>query len=228
MPTPRHAARWSMTARNFSALSIPDIDPSFSKEKWRAVWENLKSGSSKTLVSQHRTKHGRVFPVEVTACYLEFGGKEYSFAFARDITDRIQAEEALRQSEAKLKEALLAAQMGVWEWTRPTDAVTWDENLFRIAGRDPKLPAPSFREHSQIFAPESWERLKAAVENALAAGTPYEFDLELVRPDGYKEMGHRHEGNRCAMRVATSSACAARCRTSPSANSRRKRSPWPS
>src|SRR5208337_493741 len=95
-------------------------------------------------------------------------------------------EEALRQSEANLKEALLAAQMGVWEWTHATDTVTWDENLYRIAARDPKLPAPSFEEQQQIYTPESWERLKAAVENALATGTPYELDLQLVRPDGSK------------------------------------------
>ncbi len=145
-----------------------------------------------TFETQHQTKQGRVFPVEITANYLEFHGREYSFAFARDLTGCKRAEEALRESEAELKEALLAAQMGVWEWTAATDTVTWDENVFRIAGRDPKLPAPSFREQSQIFAAESWERLKTAVDKALATGTPYEIDLELVRPDGSKRWSIAH------------------------------------
>ena len=59
----------------------------------------------------------------------------------------------LREGEAKLKDALLAAQMGVWEWAWATDTVTWNENLYRIAGRDPKLSAPSFEKLQQIFAP---------------------------------------------------------------------------
>ena len=83
------------------------------------------------------------------------------------ITEYRRVEEALRRSEARLKEALSAAQMGVWEWTVGTDTVTWDENLYRITGRDSKLPAPSYKEHARIFSPESWEGLKAAVEKAL-------------------------------------------------------------
>jgi PAS domain S-box-containing protein len=103
-----------------------------------------------------------------------------------DITERKQAEQALRQSEATRREALLAAQMGVWEWTLASDSLTWDENLDRIAGRDPKLLVPSDQKAPQIFTPESLERLKAAVESTLLAGNPFELDLELVRPDGSK------------------------------------------
>ena len=111
---------------------------------------------------------------------------------ARDDTDRKRAEMALQRSEAELKKALRAAQMGVWTWTQATGAITWDENFYRIAGRDPKLPPPNFRELSQFYTPESWARLMPMVENSLATGTPFELDLEVVRPDGSTRWTNAH------------------------------------
>jgi PAS domain S-box-containing protein len=76
------------------SLSVLDVDKLFFlKETWEAYWEELKARGAMTFESQNITKQGRVFPVEVTANYLEFDGKEYSFAFARDITERRRAEE---------------------------------------------------------------------------------------------------------------------------------------
>jgi signal transduction histidine kinase len=42
----------------------------------------------------------------------------------------------------------------------------------------------SYKEHSQLYTRESWERLRVAVETALDTGAPYELDLEMVRADG--------------------------------------------
>jgi PAS domain S-box-containing protein len=74
------------------SLSIPDIDPLFPERVWGTFWDNFKRRGSMTFETQHRTKQGRVFPVEITGNYLEFDGKEYAFAFARDITERQRAE----------------------------------------------------------------------------------------------------------------------------------------
>jgi PAS domain S-box-containing protein len=77
-------------------LTIPDIDPLSSKEKWRQLWNELKCKGSMTF---DKDKDGRVFPVEVTANYLEFDGQEYCFAFARDISERRELETQLRQAQ---------------------------------------------------------------------------------------------------------------------------------
>ncbi len=101
-----------------------------------------------------------------------------------DISERKRAEEGLRQKEIELSEAQRLAQIGSWEWDPSTDTVTWSRELYRIAGRDPNLPAASYKEHSLLLTAESWERLQRSVEETLRSGTPYELDLEYVRPDG--------------------------------------------
>jgi PAS domain S-box-containing protein len=101
-----------------------------------------------------------------------------------DVTERKRAEEGLRQKERELSEAQRLAQIGSWEWDPDTDTVNWSRELYRITGRDPNLPAASYNKHSQILTAESWERLQRNVEEALRSGTPYELDLEYVRPDG--------------------------------------------
>ncbi|PWB66493.1 MAG: hybrid sensor histidine kinase/response regulator, partial [Deltaproteobacteria bacterium] len=85
----------------------------------------------------------------------------------------------------ELNEAQRVAHVGSWKWDPETDTVTWSEELYRIAGRDPKSKAPKFAtELPACYTPESWARLQLLVENALRTGAPYEADLEVVRPDG--------------------------------------------
>ncbi len=54
-------------------------------------------------------------------------------------------------------------------------------------GRDPALPAVSYRQHSELYTPESWDRLQRVVDDALRTGTPYALDLEMMLPDGTKK-----------------------------------------
>jgi PAS domain S-box-containing protein len=117
-----------------------------------------------------------------------------------DVTERKQAEEGLSRERAELSEAQHLARVGSWEWNPEGDEVTWSEELYRIAGRDPSLPAASFKEHAQLYTAESFERLRLVVEEALRSGTPYELDLEMIRSDGMRR-GIRARGE--AQRDAT-------------------------
>jgi len=93
-------------------------------------------------------------------------------------------QQALIKEEVQLREAQHLAQIGSWEWDPNTDAVTWSQELYRITGRDPNLPGLTYKDHAQLYTPESMEHLRHAVEEALRSGTPYELDLEMVHPDG--------------------------------------------
>ncbi len=116
--------------------------------------------------------------------YSQSGDPERMLGMAVDITERKDAEESLRRKEMELKEVQRLAGVGAWQWNPDTDAVVWSEELYRIAGRDPGLPAVNYKEHAQLYTRESWDRLRGGVETALLTGAPYELVLEMVRADG--------------------------------------------
>lgn len=85
------------------SLSIHDIDLGCSPPVWLSHWQKVKQDGSFTIESQHRTKHDRLFPVEITLNYLQFNEQEYICAFARDITDAYRQAAQRQQSEAALQ-----------------------------------------------------------------------------------------------------------------------------
>jgi PAS domain S-box-containing protein len=92
------------------SMTVHDLDPNFPPEAWPDHWREVQQRGSFTFESQHRTKDGRVFPVEVNVNYLEFGGEKYNCAFARDITERVLAQERLREAKAAADKARFAAE----------------------------------------------------------------------------------------------------------------------
>ena len=104
--------------------------------------------------------------------------------FVKDITEHKTGRGGAPGEQGRLREAQRLAHIGSWHWTAASDAVVWSEEMFHIAGRDPRLPAPSFAEMSACYTPESWRRLNAGVAQALQGGESYELDLEMVLPDG--------------------------------------------
>jgi PAS domain S-box-containing protein len=81
------------------ALSVGDIDPQRSPDQWHKRWELIRSQGCHTVESSHKTKDGRVFPVEITVNYFEYEGRPYNLALVRDIAERKRMEAALRESE---------------------------------------------------------------------------------------------------------------------------------
>ena len=80
-------------------LSVMDIDPWRPPQEWPKRWQHIRTAGTYTVESRHKTKDGRIFPVEVTANYIEYEGRAYNLALVRDITERKQSEQALRERE---------------------------------------------------------------------------------------------------------------------------------
>jgi PAS domain S-box-containing protein len=110
-------------------LRVSDINPRATPERWSEVWQVIKDKKSFTTESVHRRKDGSEYPVELTSTYIKFGEREYCNGFARDITERKQAEEALRQRN----QFLIDLQNTTLELVSQLDLKTLLENIVRRA-----------------------------------------------------------------------------------------------
>lgn len=70
-----------------------------------------------------------------------------------------------------------------WQWDITRDIVSWSAPLYGIAGHDPEIPLPPFREHGRFYTSDSWHRLVSAVLKVFTTGAPFRIELGMVRPD---------------------------------------------
>ncbi len=86
-------------------LSVMDINPDQDEEGWQQFWETLKCMGVCTYETLRRKSSGEVFPVEITANYMEYEGEGFMFATCRNIAERKAQEEALRQAKEEADKA---------------------------------------------------------------------------------------------------------------------------
>lgn len=86
-------------------MTVFDYNPCVSREEFDFLWQKLQEQRSLVMESEHVTKLGRRYPVEVHLSILEYQGKEYVFSFGSEVTDRKALE--TKQQEQLKQEALL-------------------------------------------------------------------------------------------------------------------------
>lgn len=96
-----------------------------------------------------------------------------------DVTDRVQAEQALRDSEERLRKGLVAARMVVWDMDLATRRVTFSANARQVFGYAWGETTTGL----EAVHPDDVAHLKLAVQRAIASGRDYATVVRMVRPD---------------------------------------------
>lgn len=100
-----------------------------------------------------------------------------------DVTELMTKDEALRQSEERMRLAAAAVNLGIWEWHLATNEI-WATNARRAVLGWPSTGKVSFEDFISQVHPEDRSRIRQTINDALRDGKDYESEYRLVLPDG--------------------------------------------
>lgn len=99
--------------------------------------------------------------------------------FISDITEQIQAQERIRQSEALLSVASKISRLGAWAVDVGTMSLTWSREVRAIHEVDDDY-VPELEDAIQFCAPEHLETLQTHFTNCLERGEPFDLEVQVV------------------------------------------------
>ena len=165
-------------------LSVIEVDPEFSPQRWAEHWQAVKQQRSLTIETQHQRKDGHIYPAEININYVEIEGEAYIFSFARDISDRKQAEDRLRQLSTRLNLAVESAGIGIWDWDISRNNLVWDEQMYKLYGITSEQFNNAYDAWLHGLHPDDREMAEAVSQQALRGERDYNTEFRVIHPDG--------------------------------------------
>jgi two-component system cell cycle sensor histidine kinase/response regulator CckA len=104
---------------------------------------------------------------------------QYFVAVVEEVTDRIQAERALQQSQQQLRLAL-STGLGVWECDLRNNAVALSPQYRKAFGQPPL----SYGEWMRLIHPDDRERVRAVAQESVEGARGWEGEFRVLWPDG--------------------------------------------
>ncbi|MEG3990334.1 PAS domain S-box protein [Microcoleus sp. S28C3] len=175
------------SAAELLSMTVHDINPDFPQTAWSLHWKVLKRCGSVNIEVHHLTKYGRIFPVEITIDHLEFNGKEYQCAFARDISERKRIEAALREREEEFRSLVSSIPGAVYRCSAAgRSSLTFiSSGIEAISG----YPADNFMQKPvqafpSIVHPNDVQHIETTIDRAIKTKQPYTLEYRLIHCDG--------------------------------------------
>jgi PAS domain S-box-containing protein len=97
-----------------------------------------------------------------------------------EIQERALVEEALRKSEARLNQALYAAQMAAWDWDMMGDRIIWSEGAEELFGLASGALSRNYDSWLDYLHPEDRTVVLRALKRTVNTGTEYDVETRIV------------------------------------------------
>jgi len=131
-----------------------------------------------------RRVDGSEFPGVVRGRTSLYHNRPVRVTVFRDLTERRRAEETLRASEARLKEAQRLAHIGSWDLDLATNHLVLSDEIFRIFEIDPSRFGTLYEAFLDAIHPDDREAVNRTYTDSVRNHTPYTIVHRLRMADG--------------------------------------------
>jgi PAS domain S-box-containing protein len=165
----------------------------FVKQDYRRIRKNKTTTEVPPSRSESRlvTRDGRERWVMATRASMEYEGKPATLVTLIDITEAKHAEEALRESEARLKVAMELAGLVPWELDVLSGVFHFNEQFYKLYGTSSDIEGsflmPAARYMNGFVHPEDIQEVEKAIESTLQGRdteTGHHMEHRIIRADG--------------------------------------------
>ena len=167
---------------------VLDFHPNLPPERLEGLFSHIQTGQPLHLTDiRMRLKDGRVIYIDMNAFALRFNGQSCVAAFFHDVTERRNAEQALKESEARFRRVVEEMPVLFNAMDDKGQIVLWNRECEKVLG---------YTAAEMVGNPAAWERVfpekayrESVLQYAVAAGHDFrDKEIEVTCKDGSKRV----------------------------------------
>lgn len=149
--------------------------------------EYVASGGNRPLPTHYLRTTAQGRSIEVKTQSLPVGGMVRTFT---DVTDYVQAQNALKRSSLLLQATQSMAAVGGWEIDALSGAMFWTDEVYRMLEVSPENFSPNQSNVWQFFPPESMLAIRASMVDSLTHGKGHDMEIPMLTAKGRRLWVH--------------------------------------
>ncbi|GGY71953.1 hypothetical protein GCM10011613_16080 [Cellvibrio zantedeschiae] len=172
---------------NAQGRFVRELVPNLEVDWFTVYHEVLQTGEPARFEYEAKALHRWL---DIYTCRLgEPGSKKVAILFT-DVTERKRSEQALRESDERVRLATEATGVGIWEWNIAENYMRWDAQMFRIYGIEPTPDGLVKREDwLKHLLPED-RRTQLALDKAMTLRDRSSREFRIHRAGEKNEVRH--------------------------------------
>ena len=101
----------------------------------------------------------------------------------RDVTDRVKAEEKLKETTQRLLLATKGSKLGIWDQDIPNNKLVWDEGMFQLYGISEDSFKGNFESWIELVHPDDRLMIQEKAGKVMTGEEDFDVQFRVILPD---------------------------------------------